>query len=238
MKMGPLRQMNEIERVTALMSTSSQRWESLRLEGHEWRALDVFRRAWDHHFAESAMGSPLPRSIDLATSASRHRASETTEKWRIWLWKPDRVRTEFQVGDDIVKAVMLGDHWWSWSARGFRTNQGDPSSRHGVGPAEGLINTAHHVASLELQPRGRVTFRSRSAVVVIALPRHDHKRGSDLTYHLLGTGAETYKLLVDAEIGIILRSEAEFQGQAFRVIEVDEVGVNEPLDEAIFAAPG
>jgi hypothetical protein len=226
--------MKDLERVLELMRGSSQRWQTLRLLGHEWRHLAIFRRAWEHYFDESPTSTPSTRSIGFTKPVSGLRALETTEKWRIWLSKPDKLRTDFQVGDDIVSAVMIGDHWWSWSPHGLRTNNGDPSSSHGVGPAEGLLEPSRHLASLELQSTGHATFRSRSAFVVTARPRREHELESDLTLHLFGTGADLYKLVVDSEVGILLRSEADFQGQPFRVIEVDEIGVNEPADDATF----
>ena len=159
---------------------------------------------------------------------------ETTEEWEIWLSKPDKLRTRFQVGDGIVTAVMIGDHWWSQSAVAFRTNRGDPSSSHGVGPAEGLLDPGPYVDSLELHFDGPTTFRSRSAFALTARPRHLPVPDSDLTFHMLGTGADIYRLAIDSEVGVLLRSEADLGDQAFRVIEVDEIGVNEPTDESTF----
>jgi len=43
-----------------------------------------------------------------------------------------------------------------------------------------------------------------------------------------------YRLIVDAEVGILLRCQAEFDGEPFRVIEVDEIGVNEILARETF----
>ena len=51
---------------------------------------------------------------------------------------------------------------------------------------------------------------------------------------MLGTGADLYQLVIDAELGILLRSEADFRGDAFRVIEVDAIGVDEQFSEATF----
>jgi hypothetical protein len=51
---------------------------------------------------------------------------------------------------------------------------------------------------------------------------------------MLGTGADLYKLVVDAEVGVLLRVQAEFQGDAFRVIEVDDISVNERFGDATF----
>jgi hypothetical protein len=51
---------------------------------------------------------------------------------------------------------------------------------------------------------------------------------------MLGTGADLYKLVVDAEVGVLLRVQAEFQGDAFRAIEVDDIGVNEGFGNTTF----
>ena len=51
---------------------------------------------------------------------------------------------------------------------------------------------------------------------------------------MLGTGADLYKLIVDAETGTLLRSQAEFEGHAFRVIQVDEIAVNSRFDVGLF----
>jgi hypothetical protein len=75
---------------------------------------------------------------------------------------------------------------------------------------------------------------TRPAYVVTALPRHIGRHGFDATFHMLGTGADLYKLVVDVEVGVLLRVEAEFQGDPFRVIEVDEISVNERFGETTF----
>jgi hypothetical protein len=51
---------------------------------------------------------------------------------------------------------------------------------------------------------------------------------------MFGTGADVYKLVVDAEVGVLLRVQAELRGTAFRVIEVDDIGVNERLGDSTF----
>jgi hypothetical protein len=33
---------------------------------------------------------------------------------------------------------------------------------------------------------------------------------------------------------VVWRSQAEIGGEAFRVLEVDELGINEPLDDGLF----
>jgi hypothetical protein len=160
---------------------------------------------------------------------------ENREDWRAWLAKPDERRAEFQVGDEVVTAVFHGSSWWSWSpSRGFITNDGAPNHSHGFGPGEALIDPATHLASIQLKMNERTTFLTRPAYVVTALPRELSQPGFNTTFHMLGTGADLYKLVVDAEVGVLLRVQAEFQGDAFRVIEVDDISVNERFGDATF----
>lgn len=227
--------MIELGQVLEVMHTSQQRWNSLRLEGHEWRHRETFSRAWEHHFDElRKSGAASVESMAFKKSSGEEPPAESREDWRVWLTKPDKRRAEFLVGDGLVKAVFIGQHWWSRSPGGFRTNDGALNSSHGFGPAEALIDPATHLADLQLKIDGRTTFLSRPAFAVTAIPRAVDPRGFSPTFHLLGTGADLYKLVVDSEVGVLLRSQADFRGDAFRVIEVDEIGVNEQFGDEIF----
>jgi outer membrane lipoprotein-sorting protein len=52
--------------------------------------------------------------------------------------------------------------------------------------------------------------------------------------HGLGAGADSYRLEVDAERGIILASHAFCQREPFQVIEAQEITLDAPLDKALF----
>jgi hypothetical protein len=226
----------DLAQVLELMHIGSQRWTTLRLEGHEWRHLETFGRAWEHNVKQlRRSGAASVHSIALKRSDGREAAAESRENWRVWLAKPDKSRTEFQVGDDTVTGLFIGRHWWSWSpSRGFMSNNGAPNHGHGFGPAEALIDPARHLASLQLGDVAMARFLERHAFQVTALPRTDDEHAFSRTFHTLGTGADLYKLVVDAEVGVLLRTEADFRGDAFRVIEVDDISVNEPFSDATF----
>jgi hypothetical protein len=162
---------------------------------------------------------------------------ESVERWRLWRAKPDRTRTEFQAGTETVKAILIDPEWWSWSpSRGFMMNGGDPSSSHGVGPGEILVDTPKLLSSLRLRAVSRTTFLSRSAYAVFAEPVSIERNAPSHVLHALGAGADRYQLRVDAEIGILLRCQAERGGQPFRVVEVEELGINEKLDDSLFSS--
>jgi len=164
---------------------------------------------------------------------------ETVVKWQLWQAKPDKIRTEFQVGTDTVRALLIGPQWWSWSrSTGLRTNGGDPSSTHGAGPAEVLIDTPGLLSFLRLRAVSRTTFMARSAYVVSAEPAPVHMNAPPSVLHGLGAGADRYELVVDAEVGVLLRSQAERGGQPFRVIEVEDFALNEQPDKRLFTSDG
>lgn len=219
------------------MRTGTERWASLRMEGFEWRHLKRSSLAWEHHVNElrSSRSVTVMSAFRGGSLEGREPPDESLERWRVWLAKPDKRRAKFQVGDEVVTAVFLGGWWWSWSpSRGFITNDGAPNHGHGFGPAEALIDHSQQIASLDVQVDSRATFLSRPAFRVTVVPRQDEPRGFDRTLHMLGTGADEYRLVVDGEIGVLLRCEARFGGDAFRVIEADEFVVDEVLSEGTF----
>lgn len=229
--------MSDLEEALKLMRTSTERWATLRMSGFEWRHAKRFGLAWEHHVNELRKSHSVTRmsAFGIGRLEGHEPPDESLERGRVWLAKPDKRRVQFQVGDEVVAAVFLGGWWWSWSpSRGFITNDGAPNHGHGFGPAEGLIDLSRQIASLDLQVDGRVTFLSRPALRVTVVPRHHEPDGFDRTLHTLGTGADEYRLVVDGEVGVLLRCEARYCGYAFRVVEADDFVVDEVLSEATF----
>lgn len=229
--------MSDLEEVLELMRTSTERWASLRMSGFEWRHLNRFGVAWEHHVNElrKSQSVTVMSAFRSGRLEGHEPPEESLERWRVWLAKPDRRRAQFQVGDEVVTAVFVGGWWWSWSpSRGFITNDGAPNHGHGFGPAEGLIDHSRQIASFDVQVDSRATFLSRPAFRVTVVPRHGGPGVFDRTLHMLGTGADEYRLVVDGEIGVLLRCEARFRGYAFRVIEADDFVVDEVLSERTF----
>jgi outer membrane lipoprotein-sorting protein len=168
---------------------------------------------------------------------------ETEDWWRLWLAKPDRIRTEFSVGEEFVTAVLVGDTWWSWSpSQGAMTNAGDPHHSHGTGPGHALVDPAPILPAVDIEIAGRSTFLGRGVLQVVATPSpldendeewHDWHGAT----HGLGGGADEYRLLVDEERGVLLRAEARLSGQPFRLLEIEEVAFDEDLPQELFTPP-
>jgi hypothetical protein len=75
---------------------------------------------------------------------------------------------------------------------------------------------------------GRDVFRVRG------VPRARLGHEPDHGLHELGVGADDYLFSVDAQRGVLLRSEARFREQPFAVIEITEVAFDaDPPPEAL-----
>jgi hypothetical protein len=222
-----------------LMHTSARRWQTIRASGWEWRHPVRTRLA-----SERLIPRDRSRAVTLVgRSEGQPEPEEVRDEWRLWLAQPDKVRTEFIVEDETVTAVIVGDTWWSWSpSRGVTTNQGDPHHSHGRGPGVGLIDPASILPAVDLALAGRATLIGRPVLEVLATPTpldENDEEASDWAHAAfdLGAGADEYALVLDAERGILLRSEARIGGQPFRVIEMETVAFDEELGEDVFAPP-
>ena len=223
--------MSDLGRVLELLHDSPSLWRTLRAEGIEWTNPPLAREAFTRDIDELP-GRPFGRSGlktpsgSVSTSGSfgfisstRDNASaftdsfNTTETWKLWMEQPDRRRVEFEAGHTTVTAVWVGDTWWSWApGRGAMTNDGDPHHQHGNGPSEPLVGTQALLGTLDFEALGQVQFLGRDVVRVRATPRIQHMM-SRFALHGLGPGADDYLLSVDAERGVILRSEARLRDQ-------------------------
>jgi outer membrane lipoprotein-sorting protein len=179
----------------------------------------------------------------VGRSREQPEPEEVREPWRLWLARPDKVRTEFSVEDDTVTAVIVGDTWWSWSpSREVTTNQGDPHHSHGKGPGNELIDPSSILPAVEIVLAGSAIFIGRPVLEVLATPTpidDNDEESPDWRYATvyLGGGADEYALMVDSERGVLLRSEARIGDKPFRIIEMETVAFDEELGEDVFDPP-
>jgi hypothetical protein len=158
----------------------------------------------------------------------------------LWRATPDRARVEYGSGSrDGAYGVRVGERWWSWDARhGTRSNAQDQSLSSETGKELAvLLDPPQLLSVFRFAPISRATRAGQPVIVVEAQPRPEppqvHGRYARVR-HGLGTGADSYRLEVDAERGIILASHAFFDGQPFQVIEALEMTLDGPLDEGLF----
>jgi hypothetical protein len=232
---------SELASLLELMHTSARGWQTIQAAGSEWRHRDRLRQAVERSLPGD--GSAVTLLTTHAADEPDPEPEEVREPWRLWLAPPDRVRAEFRVEEDMVTAVIVGDTWWSWSPlREVTTNQGDPHHSHGTGPGHALIDPAAILPAVELGVTDRGTFIGRTALTVVATPSPRDENDEEsfdwrTAAHNLGDGADEYMLLVDAERGILLRSEARIEGSPFRIIEMESAAFDEDLGEDTFTPP-
>jgi len=89
---------------------------------------------------------------------------------------------------------------------------------------------------VELEVIGRTEILGRPAYRLRAVPVGSE---DDDVLHALGSGADEYELVVDAEHGFLLRSEARLGGEPFLVLEITELSLDDdlPPDTFTFDAP-
>jgi hypothetical protein len=216
-----------------LMSGSRNRWTTMRARGREWR---------DHELlTEAFMRDVPPDAAVISAGVAGGDPPPAEEVWALWLSLPDDMRFEFEVGGETVTAVFRGSTWWSVSSfSGPITNEGDEHSRHGTGPGYPLTDPVRLARALDLEVQGESSLAGRPSIEAIAIRGRDggqdrmgEWRAEDAAFEL-GRGADDYALTVDAEFGVVLRSEARLRGLPFRVIEMREVGFDEPLSDETF----
>jgi outer membrane lipoprotein-sorting protein len=225
--------------VLELLHDAEPRWKTLRAVGRQWhhnpRASEVFER----HFAAIEAGQPpgaVVRFTGYVPDGSQPPVpDENEERWRLWIERGGRTRAEFSMGNETVSVVFDGPTWWSWSPHaGGMTNRGATNHGHGSGPAGTLINPTALMGALRLELLGKDTLLGRDVFRVRGLPRARLGNEHENALHELGIGADDYLLSVDAERGVVLRSEARFRDQPFTVIEMTEVAFDADLPAETF----
>ena len=227
--------MTTLEDVVALLDRSEPRCTTLQVVGREWRHNALLREAFTATVPPGALVATAVRASGEPESA------ESEGTWRWWSQAPDLLRAEFAVGEDTVTVWSRGTTWWSWSpSQGARTNESRWSVGHGKGPGEIMVlpgQTAHvlHLELLEpLTVLTRPAYRLRARRPNqgdLDLRARDQ---ADAVLYALGQGADEYELVVDAQHGFLLRTQAKFAGKTFRTLEMTKVVVDADLPASLF----
>ncbi len=225
--------MTELADVVALLRRPEPRCRTLQVTGREWRQYALLNVAFMAAMPPSGApvgGARMGGGGRLARSSGEPWPEESDETWRLWSEEPDLQKVEFAVGDETVTAWFRGSTWWSWSpSRGARTNEGRENVGHGKGPGEVLVSPARSARVLDFELLGAVSVLARPAWRLRARPFVP----GDFDLHALGSGADEYDVVVDAERGFLLRAEARLGGRPFRVLEMSDVVVDAELPEGI-----
>lgn len=151
-------------------------------------------------------------------------------RYRILLAPGQRYRVE---GDDgSATAVSNGESRWHILAGAARRWPADD------GPYQefrDMVAPRWLIASYDLHVTGAAVADGRSAYRVTATPRAVPIQSDSRRYHLL----DRVDVLIDAELGIILRSEQVFRGQTLTVTELHDLAIDPPraADRRLFEPP-
>jgi hypothetical protein len=233
--------MPEMTEVVELLENSESRWRTLRAVGHEWSRHDRLQVAWER-MVERNRRSELGRMTLLWSGGNLRPASpvpeQTEEPWKLWC-APERSRAQFHVEGDLVDVVFLGATWWSVGHGWARTNAGSDRYHHGMGDGERLIRTRPYIPFLDFHEVVDGTWRERSAFLVRATPvwgesLHGLYAADQVLHGLLIGDPDEILLTVDAERGVLLRTEARLEGMPYRIVEMEEVFFDEEFGQEVF----
>jgi len=230
----------ELGDILEVLQDAEPRWWTLRAVGRNWRHQPRANEAFERHFAAMEAGQ-APGSVVRLTASYVPEGpqppvpDESEDSWRLWMEQAGRTRSEISYGDRSSMVVFDGPTWWSWSTdMGGMTNHGADNHQHGLGPAEGLLDTAALLSALRLESLGRGMLLGRDVVRLRGLPRVRHDRQPDHGLHALGVGADDYLLSVDAATGVVLSAEARLREQPFIAIEMTDVAFDVDLPPETF----
>ena len=157
----------------------------------------------------------------MASASSVSRFSEDT--CSVWRRLPGPLwRVEVKGRHDSI-TILNGGRWWGSGFRGgfHRNVRPDGSVDDRVGgqspdrQLEIMFDPSFIPAVAVMTVTGQTRLAGRLAITAVAVPRMDRDfMGLDWPY------ADEFRLVVDAELGMLLRHEAALDGQPFIVSEV------------------
>lgn len=223
--------MSELGDLLELIYGAGDRWRTARLTLREWqhtrRTREAIERLQERQsgggrtmmYAVGGPGPPEPEEVEHVV--------------RAWL-DGDRAREEREEPYAFpTLGVRDGDRWWQYSERfGASANEAEPSVQSGIGEAAlTLLDPAHVLGTLRLEPAGEVVAAGRPALLVRGVPRD---REGAFGLHRLGFGAEAYELAIDRERGVLLRTTSLLDGEPMSSTEVLELAFDEDFPPETF----
>src|SRR5579864_2158092 len=182
-------------------------------------------RVW--RFRENPESSPLTWEEATGEELAGYHSWDT----RLLIAPGGRYRQEYQDEPSGRAIGSDGERSWAWRPQ-------DPAPPGRIAhkpPLPQLFCPSELLTGYTLEVRGSVTACDRDAIAVQATPRADIGTGPGLRSSL----ADQLEVIVDAELGILLRHEAMFDGQRLSLTELTAVVVDPPeaADPSRFAPP-
>jgi hypothetical protein len=225
-----------------LLNGAADSFRTVQVAYRIWRHEQRLRKAFRAHVeAQKRRGGAF---FAAAPRGGGSGPAETEETIRIWR-AGQRVRQEHHGGwRDGAYGVIDGPQWWSWSEQmGAMSGHGDTNFGGLIERGfEVMLNPAALVGWLDLAVAGNSRVASRATVTVHAAPRQGGLRGVKVpsdwrmfrTLGALGVGADSYRLEVDRERGVLLAVTAIRYEQPFSTITTLAIDFDEPIPAETF----
>jgi hypothetical protein len=193
----------------------------------------------------SAMQGGSHQILRMRASEEVDRSHETREVFNLWHRAPGNLwRVEWMAQTTENVNIVNGAKWWSNSFNDrYWTNvspDGTPAANVGGGLPRPVLQTIFEPqlipALSTLEVSGETQILGRAALLALGRLSADGKS----VRHLFALGApyaDTLKLLVDRETGILMRVELWFEGKPFDIWEMQSIGFNEAIEDALFEGP-
>jgi outer membrane lipoprotein-sorting protein len=189
------------------------------------------RERLDRHFREDPDGGPPTWAQAPDDELQGYHSAQLT----LLIAPGGRYRQEY--GDTPSGQVTGsdGEHSWIWDQHDLAPSPFLPMDL-GKTPLRHLLCPSELVSGFTLEVRGPVTACGRDAITVGATPRTGD---GDLAHLHAGSLADHLEVIVDAELGILLRYEETFEGQRLSLTELTAVVLDPPeaADRSRFAPP-
>lgn len=229
--------MSELGDLLELVYGAGDRWRTARLTMREWHHTGRTREAIERLQERQSGGGRMTMTMHAVGGPGPPEPEEVEHVVRTWI-DGERAREE-RAGPYAFPTLGIrdGDRWWQYSERfGASANEAEPGVQSGIGEAAlALLDPAHVLGALRLEPDGEIVVAERPALLVRGVPRDR----DGFHPHRLGFGAEAYELVVDRERGVLLRTTSLLDEEPLSSTEVLEVAFDEdfPPDLFVFELP-
>jgi outer membrane lipoprotein-sorting protein len=214
----------QLGEVLELMTRAGSSFRTVRATVRRWQHRERFERAYGRYL-EAARGSVAVVSFSDEDDQVPPEEWEVVE--RLWWERPNRMRRESESTVTVTDGAS-GTHY----VPGFGSVVHELEHGQAAEPPDPLFDPVALLASADLELLGRTVAAGREAIRVRALPRSGDEDWADF-WGMTG-GADEYELLVDAERGVLLRTEARLEGEPVGVTELLEVAFDEQFPEGTF----
>jgi outer membrane lipoprotein-sorting protein len=215
---------SELGELLELLYGARDRYGTVRVVLWQWRNERLAADAFERLVPDAPRGGSRVYSIrvDPLGDDDGSFPEQTEDEVRVWLAGPKRYRSESSGGH-----VSVRDGATLWSIHeGFGAVEQEAEGT--TESWEPLLDPGRLLGALHLRRAGEARAAGRAAIRVSATPRSRH----DHALHTLGFfGADEVELLVDAEVGVVLRVEARGEGAPFAVWDVREIAFDESIPD-------